>query len=447
MQQVIFYLWQQGFMSNKTQEQFVIEGGHRLEGEITASGSKNAALKMLAACLLTEEPVTLTNMPDIRDVRMICKALESVGATVEWLDESTVRVHVKEITTHIPDPATVAQTRASIVLAGPMLARCGRLELAPPGGDVIGRRRLDTHVMALQALGAEIEYDRVFKMKADALIGASILLDEASVTATENAIMGAVMAKGTTVIRNAASEPHVQNLCQMLSSMGAQISGVGSNKLIIEGVPRLGGTTTRVGADYLEVGSYIGAAVVTDGTLRIREADTEHLDMIAMVFGRIGVEWEVEGNDVIVRRGQRLKIQRDLGNAIPEIKSQIWPAFPTDMISIALIIATQAAGTVLFHDWMFDSRLFFTDRLIGMGARILICDPHRALVQGPTPLRGDQIISSPDIRAGMALLLAALAAKGSTTIRNIQQIDRGYVQVEKKLQSLGASIRREVVPA
>lgn len=430
---------------SKLPEQFVIEGGVRLEGEITASGSKNAALKMIPACLLTEEPVTLTNVPDIRDVRMICQAVESLGASVEWLDASTVRVHAKNITTHIPDPQAVAQTRASIVLAGPMLARHGRLELMPPGGDVIGRRRLDTHILALEALGATIEFDRLFTMSADKLKGADILLDEASVTATENTIMAAVLAQGTTRIRNAASEPHVQNLCNMLNSMGAKINGVGSNQLLIEGVERLSGTTARIGADYLEVGSYIGAAVVTDGAIRIREADPEHLDMIALIFRKIGVVWDVEGGDVIVRRGQRLQVERELGNAMPEIKSQIWPAFPTDMMSIALVIATQAAGTVLFHDWMFDSRLFFTDRLISMGARILICDPHRALVQGRTPLRGDQVISSPDIRAGMALILAALAANGRTVIRNIQQIDRGYVQVEHKLAALGANIQREAV--
>jgi len=427
------------------QEQFIIEGGTRLEGEITASGSKNAALKMLPACLLTAEPVTLRNVPDIRDVRMVCKLLESVGAEVTWLDAATVRVHAKEVTTHIPDEQYAKQVRSSIVMAGPMLARVGKLQLAPPGGDVIGRRRLDTHILALQALGAKIEFDKHFTMHTNGLVGANILLDEASVTATENAVMAAVCARGQTIIRNAASEPHVQNLCEMLNSMGAKISGIGSNQLVIEGVAALGGTTARVGADYLEVGSYLGAAAVTGGAVRIKEADPHHLDMIALVFRKLGVEWEVEGNDVIIQRGQALQINRDLGNAIPEIKCQIWPAFPTDMMSVALTVATQAVGTVLFHDWMFDSRLFFTDRLISMGARILLCDPHRALVQGPTPLKGDVVITSPDIRAGMALLIAALAANGKTTIRNIQQIDRGYVDVESKLQALGAKIHREVI--
>ena len=426
-------------------EQFVIEGGYRLEGEITASGSKNAALKMLPACLLTSEPVILENVPNIRDIQMVCELLRSIGVSVEWLDESTVRVEAREIKSHQPDPTYAAQIRSSIVLAGPMLARVGQLELAPPGGDVIGRRRLDTHLLALQALGATIEFNRVFHMRADKLIGANILLDEASVTATENAVMAAVLASGRTVIRNAASEPHVQNLCDMLNSMGAHIDGIGSNQLIIEGVERLYGTTARIGADYLEVGSYLGAAAVTGGAIRIRNADPQHLDMIALVFRKLGVEWAVDGQDVVIERGQLLRINRDLGNAIPEIKCQIWPAFPTDMMSVALTVATQAVGTVLFHDWMFDSRLFFTDRLISMGARILLCDPHRALVQGPAPLVGDQIISSPDIRAGMALIIAALAAKGRTTIRNIQQIDRGYMNVEQKLQQLGAKIHREVI--
>lgn len=426
------------------QEQFVIEGGRHLKGEVTISGNKNAALKMLPACLLTEEPVILENMPDIRDVRMMCRLIESFGVSVEWLDATTIRVEAKQLTTHVADPQYASQIRPGIVLAGPLLARMGRLEIVPPGGDVIGRRRLDTHILALEALGAEIEFGGVFKMKTDGLRGANILLDEASVTATENAIMAATLAKGTSVIRNAASEPHVQNLCNMLNTLGAKISGVGSNQLTIEGVERLGGGRVRVGADYLEVGSYVGAAAVTGGEIRIRNADPEHLTMIAFVFGRLGVTWEVDGADLIVKRGQSLTIRRDLGGAIPEIKSQIWPAFPTDMMSIALTVATQSAGTALFHDWMFDGRLFFTDKLVAMGARIVLCDPHRALVQGPTQLQSNLVISSPDIRAGMALLIAALAAQGETKIRNIQQIDRGYANVEGKLQALGAHIKREV---
>lgn len=432
-------------MSEIHNQQFIIEGGHRLSGTVTASGSKNAALKMLPACLLTAEPVILENVPDIRDLRMVIGLLQSLGVRVEWLDATTLEVQAAELDSHQPDPKLAAQVRSSIVMAGPMLARLGQLDLAPPGGDVIGRRRLDTHLLALGALGAEIDFvDGAFKMRApNGLKGANILLDEASVTATENAIMAAVLAEGQTLIRNAASEPHVQNLCQMLNSMGAKIEGIGSNYLSIRGVKELGGTRARVGADSLEVGSFIALAAVTDSALRIQQADPQHLDMIALVFRKLGVEWQTEGQDILIERGQALRILPDFGSAIPEIKSQIWPAFPTDMMSVALVVATQAKGAVLFHDWMFDSRLFFTDRLVSMGARIILCDPHRALVQGPTSLKGDQVISSPDIRAGMALLIAALAADGTTMIRNIHQIDRGYAAVDEKLRGLGAKILRE----
>ncbi len=427
-------------------EQFVIEGGHRLNGVIEASGNKNAALKLIAACLLTDEPVVLHNMPDIADVRAMCAILHSLGASVEWQSESVLRVHAKDITTHRVDPELAQQLRASIVLAGPMLARVGRLELPPPGGDVIGHRRLDTHLLALERLGASIEVNDRFIMTANGLTGADILLDEASVTATENAVMAAVLAKGTTTIRNAASEPHVQDLCNMLTSLGGQIDGIGSNRLIIHGVERLHGGEFRIGADYLEVGSFIGAAVVTGGEIRIKNADPHHMDMIELVFRRIGVIWEVDGPDIVVPRSQPLTIVPDLGKRIPVIKAQPWPAFPSDMMSIALLVATQSAGAVIFHEWMYDGRLFFTDKLVSMGARIVLCDPHRALVQGPTALRGDLTITSPDIRAGMTLLLAALCARGVTVIRNIGQIDRGYQHVEEKLRSLGAHIERVPVP-
>jgi len=427
-------------------EQFVIEGNHHLEGEVTVSGNKNAALKMLPACLLTGEPVTLTNVPDIADVRVTLDLLRSLGAEVEVLAGNRVRVHAKEITRHALDRELSQRTRASIVFAGPMLARAGQLELPPPGGDVIGRRRLDTHVLALQSLGVQVDFNDSFKMRTSGLRGADILLDEASVTATENTLMAAVLAKGTTFIRNAASEPHVQNLCHMLNGMGAQISGIGTNCLTIQGVERLSGGEFRVEADYLEVISYVGATVVTGGEVRIRQADPQYLHMAALVFRRLGVVWEVDGNDLVVPRGQPLVIQRDLGDQIPEIKAQPWPAFPSDLMSIAVTVATQSAGTVLFHEWMYNSRFFFTDKLISMGARIFLCDPHRAVVHGPTVLRAVPNITSPDIRAGMALLLAALCARGTTTIRNIGQIDRGYERVEEKLRGLGAVIRREPVP-
>jgi UDP-N-acetylglucosamine 1-carboxyvinyltransferase len=427
-------------------EQFVIEGGHRLNGVIEASGNKNAALKLIAACLLTDEPVVLHNVPDIADVRAMCAILRSLGASVEWQSEGILRVHAREITSHQVDPELAQQLRASIVVAGPMLARAGRLELPAPGGDVIGHRRLDTHLLALERLGASIEANDRFIMTANGLKGADILLDEASVTATENAVMAAAMAKGTTTIRNAASEPHVQDLCNMLTSLGGQIDGIGSNRLIIHGVERLHGGEFRIGADYLEVGSFIGAAAVTGGEIRIKNADPHYMDMIELVFRRIGVIWEVDGPDIVVPRSQPLTIVPDLGKRIPVIKAQPWPAFPSDMMSIALLVATQSAGAVIFHEWMYDGRLFFTDKLVSMGARIVLCDPHRALVQGPTALRGDLTITSPDIRAGMTLLLAALCARGVTVIRNIGQIDRGYQHVEEKLRSLGAHIERVPVP-
>jgi UDP-N-acetylglucosamine 1-carboxyvinyltransferase len=323
-----------------------------------------------------------------------------------------------------------------------MLARTGGFRIPPPGGDVIGRRRLDTHNLALKALGAEVKYARsAFGFQAKRLKGTNILLDEASVTGTENVLMAAVTARGTTILRNAASEPHVQDLCLMLNTLGANIQGIGSNTLQIEGVESLHGGEFTIGPDYLEVVSFIGAAVVTHGELRIRNAGSQYLDMIRFVFHRLGVNWQVDGEDIIVPEKQRLKIEPDLGNAIPEIKSNIWPAFPTDLISIAITVATQARGSVLFHDWMYPGRMYFTDKLVAMGAQIVLCDPHRVIVTGPSKLYGESV-ESPDIRAGMALLLAALAVPGKSTIRNVGQIDRGYERVDEKLRSLGAKIER-----
>ena len=424
-------------------EEFVIEGGVPLNGEITPSGNKNAALPLLAACLLTAEPVTLRNVPQIRDVLAMRHLIESLGSVVEDLDAHTWRITTRELTASHLDPDLCRRIRASILIAGPVLARAGALKLPPPGGDVIGRRRLDTHILALRALGADIAYDRVFDIKASNLRGADILLDEASVTATENAVMAAVLAKGTTHIRNAASEPHVQEVCNFLNLLGAKIEGIGSNALTITGVTGLGGGDFTIGSDLLEVVSYIGAAVVTRGTVRIRNAGVRHLEMVAQVFHRLGVHWVVEGKDILVPSNQELKVLSDLDGAVPEIKTNVWPAFPTDLTSIAITVATQTAGSVLFHDWMFSGRMYFTDKLVGMGARIILCDPYRCLVQGPTPLFGEKL-ESPDIRAGMALLLAALAAEGASTIRNIVQIERGYEKVDQKLMALGAKIRREV---
>ena len=422
-------------------EEFLIEGGYPLHGEVTPSGNKNAALPLLAACLLTEEPVVLHNVPQIRDVLAMRKLIESLGSKVEDLDVNTWRITTRDLIASHLDPDLCRRIRASILIAGPVLARAGGLRLPPPGGDVIGRRRLDTHIMALRALGAKVTYDRVFEIEASELHGADILLDEASVTATENVIMAAVLAKGDTQIRNAASEPHVQEVCRFLNNLGAKIDGIGSNTLRISGVTRLKGGEFTIGPDLLEVVSYIGAAVVTHGEIRIRNAGVQHLEMVGQVFHRLGVHWQVDGDDLIVPSEQPLLIASDLDGAVPEIKTNVWPAFPTDLISIAITVATQASGSVLFHDWMFSGRMYFTDKLVGMGARIILCDPYRVLIQGPTQLYSERL-ESPDIRAGMALLLAALAANGTSKIRNVVQIERGYERVDEKLRALGARIER-----
>lgn len=424
-------------------DQFIIEGGVPLNGTVKPGGNKNAILKMLPACLLTDEPVTLHNVPDIVDVRVTIEIMQKLGCHIEWLSEDTLRVHAQNIHSMTLDETLAIRIRTSFVFAGPMLARMGGICVPMPGGDVIGERRLDTHVHALRKLGAEIHYERgMFSINAQKLTGTEILLSEASVTATENAILAAVKASGTTVINNAAGEPHVQNLCRMLVSMGAKIDGIGSNRLTIEGVDVLHGCEATVGADYMEVGSWIGAAVVTGGNLRITQADPQVLGMVELVFNKLGVSWTVEGDDILVPASQRLTIEPDLGGRIPVIKAQPWPAFPADLMSIALVVATQSKGAVLFHDWMFESRLFFTDKLVQMGARITLLDPHRVLVQGPTALKPVPLVTSPDIRAGMSILLAALAAPGTTRIANVRQIDRGYERVEQKLRTLGARIER-----
>ena len=422
-------------------EKFIIEGGIPLQGEVTPSGNKNAALPILTACLLTEEPVFLHNVPQISDVLDMRRLLESLGVQVEAVNANTWKVTSREVGTADLDPDLCRQIRASILLAGPMLARVGQLHLPPPGGDVIGRRRLDTHLIALQALGVQIKYGREMQFHTRGLTGTNILLDEASVTATENVVMAAVLSKGETIIRNAASEPHVQELCTILNQMGARIENVGSNTIHVEGVSRLHGTEYTIGSDLLEVISFVGAAAVTRGQVRIRDAGVDHLEMIAQVFRRMGVIWEVDGRDILVPEAQTLAVVSDVDGAIPEIKTNVWPAFPTDLISIAITVATQAAGSILFHDWMFSGRMYFTDKLVGMGARIILCDPYRCLIQGPSQLYAEKL-ESPDIRAGMALLLATLAARGTSTIRNVRQIDRGYERVEEKLIGLGAKIER-----
>ena len=422
-------------------EELVIDGGYPLEGTVTPSGNKNAALPALAACLLTEEPVTLRNVPDIQDVRTMGQLLEDVGVTVVRPDPHTWQLSARDI--HQPrfDQEEFRRIRGSILMAGPMLARLGHLELPAPGGDVIGRRRVDTHFLAFRGLGAEVDADGLFGLKAGRLRGADILLDEASVTGTENAIMAAVLAKGTTILRNAASEPHVQDLCHLLNGLGAQIEGVGSNRLTIHGVDRLHGGEFTLGPDYMEVGSYIAMAAMTGGEIRILNAAPHHLRMVQMVYRRLGVRIEIDGEDVVVPADQSLDVVPDLGGAIPTISDAPWPAFPADLMSISIVLATQTNGTVLFHEKMFESRLYFVDKLIFMGARIVLCDPHRCVVQGPSPLQPDVLVS-PDIRAGMALVGAALCAEGQSVIRNVEQIDRGYEQVEEKLQKLGAHVER-----
>lgn len=422
-------------------EKFVIEGGVPLRGEVTPAGNKNAALPLLAACMLTDEPVILRNIPRIQDVLIMKALIESLGAQVDELDDKTWRVTARDIRPASLDPDLCRRIRASILVAGPIAARVGAFKLPPPGGDVIGRRRLDTHILSLRALGVDVQYDRGFSFQTDGLRGAHILMDEASVTATENAIMAAVRAKGKTVIHNAASEPHVQELCYFLNALGANIEEIGSNTLHINGVEHLHGGEFTIGPDYLEVLSFVGAAAVTRGSIRVKNAGVDNLKMIAHVFERMGVRWQVEGDDLIVPENQELKVTPDLDGAIPEIKTNVWPAFPTDLISIAITVATQATGSIMFHDWMFSGRMYFTDKLVGMGAKIILCDPYRCLIQGPNQLYGENL-ESPDIRAGMSILLAALAAKGESTIRNISQIERGYENVDTKLRALGAKIER-----
>jgi len=422
-------------------EKFVIEGGVPLNGEVTPAGNKNAALPLIAACLLTDEPIILRNLPPIKDVGVMRQLIESLGTQVDDLDATSWRITAQELRPADLDPDLCRRIRASILLAGPMCARVGEFKLSPPGGDVIGRRRLDTHILALRALGVDVKYDRGFSFQAEGLHGSDILLDEASVTATENAIMAAVTARGDTVIRNAASEPHVQELCHFLNELGAKIEEIGSNTLHIQGVEKLHGGEFTIGPDFMEVISFVGAAAVTHGSVRVRNAGVKDLQMIAHVFERMGIHWDVEGNDIIVPANQEMKIVSDLDGAIPEIKTNVWPAFPTDLISIAITVATQVQGSIMFHDWMFSGRMYFTDKLVGMGAKIILCDPYRCLVQGPNQLYGENL-ESPDIRAGMSLMIAALAARGQSTIRNISQIERGYHDVDGKLRALGAKIER-----
>lgn len=421
--------------------QFIVEGGHRLQGTIRPAGNKNAALPILAAALLTEHPVTLHNVPRIRDIETLVELVRSTGADCEWTGPNALHVHAREVRAADLDPVRCARIRASILLAAPLLARCGEVTLSPPGGDVIGRRRLDTHFHVLQALGARFEMGERIRFQATGLRGADVFLDEPSVTATENALVAAVAASGTTVLRNAASEPHVQDLARFLVALGARIDGIGSNVYTIHGGRPLGGATHTIGPDHIEVGSFIGLAAVTGSTLRIEQAGVEQLRSTLMGFERLGVRCVIEGDDLVVPADQSLEIESDLGGHVPKLEDQPWPAFPADLMSIAIVTATQCRGMILMHEKMFESRMFFVDKLVGMGARIVLCDPHRAIVSGPTRLRGSTV-ESPDIRAGMAMLLAALCADGTSTINTAQQIERGYERIDERLAALGARIRR-----
>jgi UDP-N-acetylglucosamine 1-carboxyvinyltransferase len=422
-------------------ESFVIEGGRPLSGRITAAGNKNGALPILAACLLTSEPVVLRNVPRIRDVETMVALITALGADAEWLGENEVRVHAADVPSYELDAELASRIRASFLLAGPLLARLGRASVPPPGGDVIGRRRLDPHIHAFAELGAQIDIGARFELRTDGLRAKPIFLDEASVMATENAVMAASLTPGETVIGNAACEPHIQDLCRFLVSLGAEIEGIESNVLRVRGVESLSGGEWRIGPEHIEVGSFLGLAAVTGGDVTIDEVEPNDLLSILPTFERLGVHVEVDGTSVHVPPNQELVIRDDLGDQIPKIEDGTWPAFPADLTSIAVIVATQARGTVLIFEKMFESRLFFVDKLVSMGARIILCDPHRAVVTGPAKLYGQQM-SSPDIRAGMAMLLAALCAEGISTIGNIGEIDRGYERIDERLRSLGARIER-----
>ncbi|HEU4327653.1 MAG TPA: UDP-N-acetylglucosamine 1-carboxyvinyltransferase [Roseiflexaceae bacterium] len=423
-------------------KRFVIEGGQRLSGSITPSGNKNAALPLLAAALLTDEPLVLHNIPQIGDVSTMLTLVEQLGVQVSVHGPHSWELRATALNEAQPEPALARKIRASVLLAGPLLARRGYVTIPRPGGDRIGPRPLDTHFLALEALGAAIEITPgSYEMRCDRLRGADIFLDEMSVTGTEQAIMAAVLAEGDTTIENAASEPHIQDLCNCLNAMGARISGIGTNCLSISGVARLHGAEFTIGPDYMEVGSFIGLAAVTRSALRIVGARPREHRITRIGFGRLGITWQDEGNDIVVPGDQELIVKTTAHGDIPKLDDAPWPGFPSDLLSIALTVATQARGTVLIHQKMFPSRLFFVDKLAAMGAQITLCDPHRAVVAGPAQLYGEHL-TSPDIRAGMALLIAALCARGRSVIDNIEQIDRGYEQIEQRLGALGARIER-----
>jgi UDP-N-acetylglucosamine 1-carboxyvinyltransferase len=420
---------------------FSIEGARPLNGRIRAAGNKNGALPILAACLLTDGEVLLHNVPRILDVQTMLDLLADLGVEVEWLGENDLRVQAANVTKTELDEGLCSKIRASVLLAGPLLARFGSAIVPPPGGDVIGRRRVDTHLHAFQKLGAEIEASRRFTMRTAGLVGANVFLDEASVTGTENAVMAATLAHGETTLGNAASEPHVQDLCRFLVELGADIGGIGTNVLRVTGVESLHGGEHTIAPDHIEVASFIGLGAITEGEIVIENCRSEDLVAITPVFTRLGIRMEIEGTSIRVPDGQDLLIEDDVGGHIPKIDDGPWPAFPADLTSIAVAVATQARGTVMIFEKMFENRLFFVDKLVNLGARIILCDPHRVVVTGPARLYGERM-SSPDIRAGMAMLLAALCAEGTSTIGNVREIDRGYERIDERLRALGARIER-----
>ncbi len=420
---------------------FLVKGGRPLRGTVRPAGNKNAALPILAATILADGPVDLDNIPRIRDVETMLALLVDLGASAEWSGANSVRVDARGVRPKVLDPALCAKIRASILLAGPMLARFGTVTLPPPGGDVIGRRRVDTHFLALEHLGASVMVGDRYELEAKELRGDDIFLDEPSVTGTENALMAAVMAKGRTVLRNAACEPHVQDLARCLVAMGAEIAGIGSNIYTIEGGRPLVGTSYTIGPDHIEIGSFIGLAAVTNSDIVIEPVRQEDLRSIILGFERLGIRPKIEGNRLSVSSGQERRIRPDLGGHVPKLEDGPWPAFPADVMSTTIVTATQCSGMLLVFEKMFESRLFFVDKLIGMGARIVLCDPHRAVISGPSPLKGGTV-ESPDIRAGMAMVLAALAAEGPSTIHNVGQIERGYERIDERLRALGAEIER-----
>jgi UDP-N-acetylglucosamine 1-carboxyvinyltransferase len=422
-------------------ERFIVRGGGRLVGTIRPAGNKNAALPILAATLLCDGPVDLTNVPRIRDVETMVDLLRHLGAETEWTGTNSIRVDARSAESRPLDPALCSRIRASILLAGPLLARFGQVVLPPPGGDIIGRRRIDTHVMALEALGATVLVGHQYEITGKRLKGSEIFLDEPSVTGTENALLAAVTAEGETVLRNAASEPHVQDLARMLVTLGAEIDGIGTNLYRIRGGHPLRGAAFEIGPDHIEVASFIGLAAVTNSALVIDGVRGEDLRSILLGFDRLGVRPRLDGSRLTIDDNQERRVRQDLGDHIPKLEDGPWPAFPADAVAIALVTATQSAGQILLFEKMFESRLYFVDKLIGMGARIVLCDPHRAVVSGPSKLRGGTV-ESPDIRAGMAILLAALAAEGESVINNVGQIDRGYEQIDERLRGLGAEIER-----